>query len=197
MARFVAPRDGSAVFGSVAPFVRGSSLRPDLPGLLRSIRIGLRAFAGSVGAGRRSVVHGPLVPLMLRRPGRWHKSTGPPVTSALAGESKSAGAVRLRRSQIPPREPPSRGQSQSMGRENRLCDPRPARGSGPCPDLCGARRHRPEVGPVESVVERCGRLESNVRSRLAEPRQPFARGQDFDVDAWRDLGRCGLEFGSR
>jgi hypothetical protein len=33
VARFVAPRDASAVLGSVAPLVRGSSLRPDLAGL--------------------------------------------------------------------------------------------------------------------------------------------------------------------
>ena len=131
---------------------------------------------GSVGAGRRSVVRGPLVRPMLRRPGRSDKARRVRRAS-LAMESKSAGAVRLRRSQIPPRDHRSRGQSQSMGREN----------MPPVPVRRGVRA-RPRTFPVRhgtghewvpwrrlrSGVAGCRRVRGG-RQRERDNRSPGAR----------------------
>ena len=151
----------------------------------------LEPSPGPLGLAVDSVGRGPLGVRLLRRSGR-PSSPGPGSRTRRgrrSGESKSAGAVRLRRSQIPPREPPSRRQSPSMGREDRPAPGRPTRGGLVPPGLCGAagttggRSGRVRRGAVRLDWSR------TVRSGLAEPRRSVRRARGRRADTWRDLGR--------
>ena len=136
--------------------------------------MGREPSPGPVGTGRRSVVRGPLVTRLLRPSAGPHNPL-PVVTGSprrIDRAIKSAGAVRLRRSRIPPRATTAATPSPSTGPENM---PRPSRRRGfdlvPTGFRCGRAPPAGAVraGRVGSVGRRGGRPGGPQRGRTIRP----------------------------